>query len=140
MEVAWPGDARQRWVARVGDKGSEPLALDAAKQAAVAFLRVRGKVEPCADHNQIAANEVDRATLQQERRRWPIDLMNGGRRGFVEQREAIIEAELALPSEDGPSFQGEDCPLEYYADDYPKAARVSEAHSGAREVQRCRLM
>ena len=25
MEVAWPGGARQRWVARVGDRASEPL-------------------------------------------------------------------------------------------------------------------
>ena len=96
------------------------MPLDAAKQAAVAFLRERGKVEPRSALNQIAANEVDRATLQQERRRWPIDLINGRRRGFVEQREAIIEAELAMPLEDGPAFQGDDCPLDYHADGYPK--------------------
>jgi hypothetical protein len=123
-EVAWPG-VRQRWIARVGDdKGSQPLALDAAKQGAVAFLRKRGKLEPrqdwVAELNQIAANEVDRATLQQEQRRWPIDLMNGGRRGFVEQHEAIIEAELAMPLEDGPALQGADYPLDYYADGYPR--------------------
>jgi hypothetical protein len=34
--------------------------------------------------------------------------MNGRRRGFVEQREAIIEAELATPSEDGPALQGDE--------------------------------
>jgi hypothetical protein len=36
MEVAWPGGARQRWVARVGDRGSEPLPLEEAKKAAPA--------------------------------------------------------------------------------------------------------
>jgi len=123
MEVAWAGVSRRQWVARVGDRGSESLSLDAAKQAAIAFLRERGSVRPrdwTAELNQIAADEVDRATHQQERRRWPIDLMNGRRRGFVEQREAIIEAELAMPSEDGPALQGTNYPLDYYADDYPK--------------------
>jgi hypothetical protein len=122
MEVAWTG-VRQRWVARVRDSGSERLSLDVAKQAAVAFLSERGSVRPrnwTAELNQIATNEVDRATLQQERKRWPIDLMNGRRRGLVEQREAIIEAELAMPSEDGPALQGGECPLDYYADGYPK--------------------
>jgi hypothetical protein len=120
MEVAWPGGVRPRWVVRVGDRSSEALPLDAAKQAAVAFLRERGKVEPRVALNQIAANEVDRATLQQERRRWPIDLINGRRRGFVEQREAIIAAELAMPSADGPALQGADYLLDCYADGYPK--------------------
>jgi hypothetical protein len=126
IEVAWPGTARQRWVARVGDRGSAPLPLDAAKQSALAFLRPHGKVEPraklnrIAKLNQIAAYEVDRATLQQERRRWPIDVMNGRRRGFVEQRAAIVEAELAMGAIDGRSLQDSDCPLDYYADGYPK--------------------
>ena len=38
----------------------------------------------------------------------------------MEQREAIIEAELAMPSEDCPALQGDECPLDYYADGYPK--------------------
>jgi hypothetical protein len=121
-EVAWPGGVRQRWVARVGDRGSEPLPLDAAKQAAFAFSRERRSVKPrdwIAELNQIATNEVDPATLQQDRRGWPIDLMNGKRRGFVEQRHGIIEAELAMPSKDGPAFQS-DYPLDYHADGYPK--------------------
>ena len=122
-EVAWPGVSRQRWVARVGDWASEPLSLDAAKLAAVAFLRERRGVRPrdwTGELNQIAADEVDRATHQQKRRRWPIDLMNGRRRGFVEQRNAIIEAELGMPSEGGPAFQGDDDPLDSYADGYPQ--------------------
>jgi hypothetical protein len=82
MEVAWPGGSRQRWVARVGDRASESLPLEEAKQAAIAFLRDRGKVEPrdfIAELNQIAANEVDRAVLQRERRKWPLNIMGGGR-------------------------------------------------------------
>ena len=82
MEVAWPGGSRQRWVARVGDRASESLSLEEAKQAAIAFLRDRGKVEPrdfIAELNQTAANEVDRAVLQRERRKWPLNIMGGGR-------------------------------------------------------------
>lgn len=123
MDVAWPGVSRQRWVARVGDRGSEPLPLDAAKQAAVAFLRERSSVgqrDWTAQLNQIAAEEVDDASLQQERRRWPIDLMNGRRRGFVEHRTAIIETELAVAYENVPSLQGDALALVYYADGYPK--------------------
>ena len=123
LDVAWPGASRQRWLVRVGDRGSEPLLLDAAKRTAGACLRERSSVRPrdwTAKLNRMAADEVDRASLQQERRRWPIDLMNGKRRGLVEERGAIIETELARPSEDGPALQGDECPLDYYAEGYPK--------------------
>jgi hypothetical protein len=124
VEVAWPGGVRGRWVARVGDMRSEPLPLDGAKQAAVAFLREKEKPRTKPNHiqklNQIAANEVDRAALQRERKRWPIDLMNGRRRGFVEQGHAIIEAELAMPSENNPALEHGDYRLDHHADGYPK--------------------
>jgi hypothetical protein len=123
MEVAWPAVSRSRWVARVGNGGSEPLTLDTARQAAVSFLRERGsrrQREWSAELNQVAAGEVDRAAQQQERRLWPIDLMNGSRRGFVEQREAIVEAELATPSEEAPALQASESSLDYCADGYPK--------------------
>jgi hypothetical protein len=112
------------------------LPLDAAKQAAVVFLREKEEPRAKPNHidelNQIAVNEVDRTALQRERRRWPIDLMNGTRRGFLEQRDAIIEAELATPSEHGPALkeaEGTDYVLDYYADGYPKlpACLVSRA-------------
>ena len=45
MEVAWPGGERKRWIVRVGDRRTEPLPLAAAKQAAIAFLRQRRKIE-----------------------------------------------------------------------------------------------
>jgi hypothetical protein len=82
MEVAWLGGSRQRWVARVCDQATDPLPLEEAKQAAIAFLQEKGKVKPrdfIAELNQIAANEVDRAVLQRERRKWPLNLMGGGR-------------------------------------------------------------
>ena len=122
MEVAWPGVVRQRWVARVSDRGSESLALDAAKQAAISSLSEcgSGRVQDwTVELSKIATDEVDCATRRQERRRWPIDLMNGRRRGFVEQREAIVEAELGMPPED-PALQGVDYSLGCYADGYPK--------------------
>jgi hypothetical protein len=99
MEVAWPGGSRQRWVARVGDRASEPLPLDAAKQAAIAFLRERGKAEPrdlIAELDQVAANEVDGAVLQRERRKWPLNIMGGGRQRtpcMTIEPKAILETE-----------------------------------------------
>src|SRR4029079_17453326 len=41
MEVAWPGESRQRWVARVGDRASDPLPLEQAKAAAKDLLSAR---------------------------------------------------------------------------------------------------
>lgn len=70
MEMASLGGVRQRWIACVGDMRSKPLPLDAAKHAAVVFLREKEK--PCAEPNridelnQIAANEVDRAVIQRD--------------------------------------------------------------------------
>jgi hypothetical protein len=101
MEVAWPGGSRQRWVARVGDRGSEPLPLEEAKQAAIEFLRERGKAEArdfIAELDQIAANEVDRGVLQRERRKWPLIVMGGRQRTpcmTIEPglRETILEVE-----------------------------------------------
>ena len=77
-EVAWPGGAKQRWLARVGNRTSEPLTLDEAKRAAVAMLRERGTAEDrdwIAELNKIAAGEVDRVALAKERKQWPVDLV-----------------------------------------------------------------
>ena len=46
--------------------------------------------------------------------------MNGSRRGFVEEREAIILTELSVSPKDGSAVQSADYPLEYYADGYPR--------------------
>ena len=107
MEVAWPGGSRQRWIARIGNRGSEPLALDATKQAAATMLNERGKAEPrdwIAELNRIAANEVGRAVMTQERRRWPLDLVGGARRGSMhvegKLRDSILETELKFLEDD----------------------------------------
>src|SRR6476620_4076602 len=42
MEVT-PKGSRQRWVARVGNRASEPVTLEEAKRADVAMLRERSK-------------------------------------------------------------------------------------------------
>lgn len=62
-----------------------------------------------------------------------------GRRGLVEQRAAIIEAELAMPATDGPAEKCTDYPLDYYADGYPKlpeCLRRTAEHERFRNVAR----
>jgi hypothetical protein len=110
MEIAWPGGARQRWVARVGDRGSSPLPLEEAKKAAM--LHERGRGEPrdwIAELNQIAANEVDRAVVAREKRKWPVDLMGGQRHRRKQPlmapklRQAILDAEIGFIAAEGAS-------------------------------------
>ena len=86
MEVAWPGEARQRWVARVGDRTSEPLPLGQAKAAAKTLLTTKGKAEPrerFRELNQIATNEIDQAYWTREKRTWPLDLIGAQRHAEV---------------------------------------------------------
>jgi hypothetical protein len=127
MEVSWFGGARQPWVARVGNRASEPLPLDEAKRAAVAMLRERVKAEPrdwIAELNKIAAAEVDRATLMQKRKQWPRDLVGGSRAGSMpidhKLRDAILNAELVSVPSNAEPLSGNSFPLEFYDDDYPK--------------------
>ena len=128
MEVARPGGARERWIARVGNWASEPLPLKEAKRAAVAMLRERGKVEPrdwIADLNKIAATEIDRVALAKKRKQWPCDLVGGESRPDSMRldrklRDAILDAELlAMPSHAEP-LSGDGFRLEFYDDGYPK--------------------
>ena len=128
MEVARPGGARERWIARVGNWASEPLPLKEAKRAAVAMLRERGKVEPrdwIADLNKIAATEIDRVALAKKRKQWPCDLVGGKSRPDSMRldrklRDAILDAELlAMPSHAEP-LSGDGFRLEFYDDGYPK--------------------
>jgi hypothetical protein len=100
-EVAWSGGSRQRWIARIGDRGTDPLPLEEAKLAAVTMMRERMKVEPrdwISELNQIAANEVERAALVPVRRQWPLDVMGGTAAGSWPldpgERNAILSDEL----------------------------------------------
>jgi hypothetical protein len=108
MEVAWPGRARQRWLARIGNRTSEQLTLDDAKRAAVAMLRERGTAEDrdwIGELNKIASSEVDRVALAKERKQWPLAL-TGAHVRFMpriqvshELRKAILDAELPFTDE-----------------------------------------
>ena len=122
LEVAWPGQVRQQWVARVGNRASELLTLVEAKQSAVAMLRDGGKAEPrdwIADLNKIAAAEIDRAALAKDLQQWPCDLVLGSHCGSMgvdrEQRNAILNAELFIPSRIAEPLSGDEYQLTYDA-------------------------
>jgi hypothetical protein len=138
MEIAWPAETRQqRWVACVGNHRSEPLPLEQAKAAAKALLTTKGKAKPrdwIKELNQLAANEVDRAAIERQRRQWPLNLMGMNNRHTPRwkadpqslDREAIrtvLETERVLKEEDKPKPEprkGDDYPPEYYEDGFPK--------------------
>jgi hypothetical protein len=130
MEVAWPGGARQRWFARVGNRTSDPLTLDEAKRVAAVMLREGStSLAPrdwIADLNRIAATEVDRVALAKERKQWPLDLV-GARACSVPRigitgdlRNAIIEAELFLIDHLDEPLSGDSIRIEFSDDRYPK--------------------
>jgi len=71
------------------------------------------------------AFEVEQTAMQRERRRWPVDIMGGNRRGKIDPRwlrQAILEIErILLPESETPTLQADGrCPLEYADDGYPK--------------------
>jgi len=140
MEVAWPGGARQRWIARAGNRASEQLPLGEAKKAAVVLLRQRGKTEPqgwIPEPNQAAADEVDRVARQKARRQAPVEVMGGGKQlpgrmelvlGFLKPNEIIrnvLETEIGFiggPAANTEPLQGDHYPLTFDADGYPELA------------------
>jgi hypothetical protein len=97
---------KQRWVACVGDHRSAPLTVDETKTAARSLLNTKVRAEPrdwIEELNQIAANEVDRAEIARQRRKWPVDLM-GGKRGKLNEeerqlRQVILDTERVLTDE-----------------------------------------
>ena len=62
--AGWLMQVESRWVARVRNRASKPLPLEAAKRAGLEMLRNRNKGEPVADPigalNLAAAAEIDR--------------------------------------------------------------------------------
>ena len=133
MEVAWPGETRQRWLARVGDRAREPLPLGQANAAAKTLLTTKGKPEACdslRELDQIAADEVDQAYWTREKRTWPLDLIGGQRHAekqplmIIERglRQAILDTERVLIDDEAPTvgqpLQGNDYQLDYYKDGF----------------------
>jgi hypothetical protein len=87
------------------------------------MLRERGKVKPrdwVAGLNKIAAAEIDRVALAKDRQQWPCNLLGGSRRGSMpidrEQRNAILSAELVVPSTLMEPLSGDEYQLSYDAD------------------------
>ena len=123
-----PCGAQQRWVARVGNRASEPLTLAKAKRTAEAMLRERGKGDPgdwIVELNKIAAAEVDCAGMMQERRQWPRNLAGGASRPGSMQidgklRDAILNAEFVAMASHAEPLSGDGFRLEFYDDGYPK--------------------
>ena len=83
--------------------------------------------------NQIAANEVDGAALAEERKRWPVDILGGQRRGVIDaETRAVVQDEIGFVVDETPqkgigsnpdgsspgALQGNDYPLTYDADGY----------------------
>jgi hypothetical protein len=74
--------------------------LEQAKEAARQLLRAK-RAQPhdiIKELNQIAANEVERAAIERESRKWPIDLMGGSRRGKVEKQSLAPNAPSKMNS------------------------------------------
>jgi len=73
--------------------------------------------------NRIAAAEVDRGALAKDLQQGPCDLVGGSHCGSMEidreQRNAILNAELFIPSRIEP-LSGDDYPIEYHEDGFPK--------------------
>ena len=93
---------------------------------AVAMLRERGRAEPrdwIAQLNRIAAAEADHVALMQGRKRTPLDLLGGSRRGSMQidrvERDTILNAELAVPVVGDP-LSGDAYSIEYHEDGFPK--------------------
>jgi hypothetical protein len=87
------------------------------------MLRERTKCEPrdwIAELNRTAAAEVDRVALAMEHKQWPRDLLGGSSRGSMrinrEQRNAILSAELVVPSTLMEPLSGDEYQLSYDAD------------------------
>ena len=66
--AGWLMKVGGKWVACVGKRRSEPMALDDAKRAAVSMLSIKGKPSTV-DSNQLAAEAIDRAALEADRKR-----------------------------------------------------------------------
>jgi hypothetical protein len=72
------------WVACVGKRRSEPLALSKAKEVARQIDRDgslgTAPLDPVQALNETVANLIDREDTEARRKEWPVELMGGGRR------------------------------------------------------------
>ena len=89
-----------RWMARLGDLGSDLLSFGGAKRQAISLYGSRDKTEVdwIRELNLGAAVELDRAALETDKRKPPVDLMGGGRQGHIDAkiRAAVLETEVGF--------------------------------------------
>ena len=78
--AGWLMKVGGKWVACVGKRRSEPMALNDAKRAAVSMLSTKGEPSTV-DLNPLATETIDRAELEADRKRefklWPTNLLGG---------------------------------------------------------------
>ena len=73
--------------------------------------------------NLRAAAEINRTALASEKRKAPVDLIGGERKGYIDQkiRAAVLDAEIGFLTNARPeTIKGDDYPIEYHSDGYPK--------------------
>jgi hypothetical protein len=112
-----------QWVACVGKRRSGPLPLQRAKEAA---KRMDREAEfDVAPPDPIRALHLAAIASEDvtDRKRWPIDIMGGQRRGDIDHdlRRCIVdtEMEIATPVAEASPPPGDDYQLDYYEDGYP---------------------
>lgn len=114
------------WIARRGDRRSEPLEFSQARAEALAMAsdpkRGTEVADPIRELNQATAEALDRDAINRQRRKWPVDLMGGNCRGAVDPklRQSILDTERVLTDEPLPAVTASDYPLLNYPDGYPK--------------------
>lgn len=80
MDIGWPADAGGKWIARVGNRSSEPLPLDEVKRVSAEMLNELARGEPfdcIARLNQLSANAVEQVVIERvkrQRKQWPIEI------------------------------------------------------------------
>jgi hypothetical protein len=88
-----------RWMARVGNLGSDLLSFGAARQEAIRFYRCRDKGTMDWIHElNLRAAEMNRAALASDKRKTPVDLIGGQRHGLIDPkiRAAVLEVEVGF--------------------------------------------
>ena len=140
MEV-FPG----RWMARVGNLGSDLLSFGAAKQQAIRLYRCRdkGTMDWIHELNLRAAAEINRTALASNKRNTPVDLIGGQRHGLIDPKisAAVLEAEVGFLRDARPeTIKGDDYPIEYHSDGYPELPvcldRRRKAMSTSKKISR----
>jgi hypothetical protein len=101
MEVL-PGS----WMARVRNLGSDLLSFWRAKQEAIRLCGCpdKGAMDWIRQLNLRAAAKINRTALASEKRKAPVDLIGGERKGYIDQkiRAAVLDAEIGFLTNAGP--------------------------------------